>query len=193
MAQAISALESWGIGDAISVPGTTQQQPQPHQQHNQQQQQSQCSQPNQSPATASATPSLPSSSFQPNQLIFQHSPVVTQFINAWDDLQRATGVATGTVKSHIVGLLQEFNTQSHTTTFEPDNETQRIRDHNQQIILENTQAMVNIQQQFCVASSNSFSALMCCFVCHAPVGFSHDTDCAMVQQQSYPHYQKRQK
>ncbi|XP_031622247.1 uncharacterized protein LOC116340129 [Contarinia nasturtii] len=99
--------------------------------------------------------------------------VATQFINAWDDLARATTVATSTVKSHIVSLLQEFVTQS-LTSFEPDSD---IRDHNQQIIMETTQTMVNIQHQFCVASYDSFSTLMCCFMCHAPVGFPHDSDC----------------
>lgn len=117
-----------------------------------------------------------------------------QFINAWDDLARATAVATSTVKSHIVGVLQDFVTQTIiSASFDQDTELQRIRDHNQQIILEITQAMVNIQHQFCVASNDSFSSLMCCFICQAPVGFSHTDDCAMVQQPPHPHFQKRQK
>lgn len=58
------------------------------------------------------------------------------------------------------------------------------RDHNQQIIMETAQTMVNVQHQFCVASYDSFSPLMCCFVCQAPVGFAHDPECAMIQQ--YP-------
>lgn len=86
---------------------------------------------------------------------------------------RATAVATSTVKSHIVSVLQDFVTQS-LTSFETDAD---IRDHNQQIIMETTQTMINIQHQFCVASYDSFSTLMCCFMCHAPVGFPHDQEC----------------
>lgn len=70
-------------------------------------------------------------------------------------------------------MLQDFVTQSFTTC---DQETE-IRDHNQQIIMETTQTMINIQHQFCVASYDSFSTLMCCFMCQAPVGFPHDNEC----------------
>lgn len=83
---------------------------------------------------------------------------------------RATAVATSTVKSHIVSVLQDFVTQS-LPSFEPTDAD--IRDHNQQIIMETTQTMINIQHQFCV----TFSTLMCCFMCHAPVGFPHDAEC----------------
>lgn len=41
--------------------------------------------------------------------------------------------------------------------------------------------MINIQHQFCMASCDAFSSLMCCFICQAPIGFPHDSDCAMVQ------------
>lgn len=94
---------------------------------------------------------------------------------------RATAVATATVKSHVVSVLQDFVTQS-LTTFEPDAE---IRDHNQQIIMETTQTMINIQHQFCVASYDSFSSLMCCFMCHAPVGFPHDVECGFQKRYKY--------
>lgn len=93
---------------------------------------------------------------------------------------RATAVATSTVKSHIVSVLQDFVTQS-LTAFEPDSE---LRDHNQNIIMETTQTMINIQHQFCVASYDSFSTLMCCFMCQAPVGFPHDTDCGFHKRQT---------
>lgn len=46
--------------------------------------------------------------------------------------------------------------------------------------METAQTMVNVQHQFCVASYDSFSPLMCCFVCQAPVGFPHDPECAMI-------------
>lgn len=127
-----------------------------------------------------------------NQHTIPQALVATQFISAWDDLARwvyslnaisgnhiqlivfrATAVATSTVKTHVVSVLQDFVTQSFTNC---DQETE-IRDHNQQIIMETTQTMINIQHQFCVASYDSFSTLMCCFMCQAPVGFPHDSEC----------------
>lgn len=153
-------------------------------------------------------------------------------MTAWDDLARATAVATSTVKSHIVNVLQDFvtttaasaaqqptpysahivdpnlaggpnaNTTATTTTHCPSASTssttttgattpaassdpleaQRIREHNQQLLVETTQTMINIQHQFCVASYESFSTSMCCFVCQAPIGCPHDDGCAMLRQ-----------
>ena len=94
-------------------------------------------------------------------------------------------MATSTVKSHIVSVLQDFITTPIVPTAptnEQDFDQQRLRDHNQQIILENAQTMINIQHQFCAASYDAFSSLMCCFVCQAPVGFSHDPECAIINQ-----------
>ena len=95
---------------------------------------------------------------------------------------RATAVATSTVKSHIVSVLQDFVIQSQAADQESF-DSQRIKEHNQQIVMETAQTMINIQHQFCVASYDSFSTLMCCFVCQAPVGFPHDSECAMINQQ----------
>ncbi|GAB0100393.1 uncharacterized protein DMENIID0001_164260 [Sergentomyia squamirostris] len=108
----------------------------------------------------------------------------SQFTSAWDDLARATVVATSTVKSHIVTVLQDYITQSLNTFEHQEGEVQRIKDHNQQVVMENAQTMINLQHQFCVASYDSFSHLMCCFVCQAPVGCAHDPDCALVQPQA---------
>ncbi|XP_055385867.1 uncharacterized protein LOC129614935 isoform X2 [Condylostylus longicornis] len=115
------------------------------------------------------------------------SQLSAHFTNAWEDLQRATAVATSTVKSHIVTVLQDFITTSMApttaqVTVEQEIEQQRVRDHNQQIVLENAQTMINIQHQFCAASYDSFSSLTCCFVCQVPLGFSHDPECTMIQQ-----------
>lgn len=45
--------------------------------------------------------------------------------------------------------------------------------------------MINLQHQFCGASYEMFSPLMCCFMCQTPVGFNHESDCAVLQQQSF--------
>lgn len=188
LAQTMSALEQWGVHEAavLAMASASQQQ--------QQQQQTQPT-PSQLPqaqaTTSSAVPPQQPTVQTTSQPNMQNSPVATQLINAWDDLARATAVATSTVKSHIVGMLQEFVTQS-LSTFDQEAELQRVRDFNQQIITDTTQTMIKIQHQFCGASYESFSALMCCFVCQAPVGYPHDADCAMVQQQPNAHFQKRQ-
>lgn len=96
---------------------------------------------------------------------------------------RATAVASSTVKSHVVSVLQDFVIHSY-NPYEQDGDIQH-RDHNHQIIMETTQTMVNIQHQFCVASYESFSTLMCCFICQAPVGFPHDTECAFQKRHAY--------
>lgn len=92
------------------------------------------------------------------------------------------------MKSHIVSVLQDFVVTS-LVTFEQESDVQKVREHNQSIVMENAQTMINIQHQFCVASYDSFSSLMCCFVCQTPVGFPHDSECAMVQQPHFPRTQ----
>ncbi|XP_011193214.1 uncharacterized protein LOC105218998 isoform X3 [Zeugodacus cucurbitae] len=114
---------------------------------------------------------------------FFHNHPSSYLTHYWNDLARATAVATSTVKAHIMGLLQEFVVLS---TVDPspicEIEQKRIRDHNELIIMENAQAMINIQHQFCAASYDAFSSLTCCFVCQSPVGFPHESECIMIKQ-----------
>lgn len=83
---------------------------------------------------------------------------------AWGDLARASAVATSTVKSHVVAVLQEFVTQPVNTTREEQQqmemEAHRVREHNQGIISEVLQTMINLQHQFCIASYDSFAHLL---------------------------------
>ncbi|XP_019563085.1 uncharacterized protein LOC109431320 [Aedes albopictus] len=151
LAQAIAALEPWASFDQSSQQtGGSQQQ--------QQQQQSQ-------------QPFIPSQI--PSHMAFQ-------FITAWDDLARASVVATSTVKSHIVSVLQDFKTQP-SSSVDQESELLHIREYNQLILQDNAQTMINLQHQFCVASCDSFAQLMCCYQCQTQVGFPHDPECPMVQ------------
>lgn len=174
-----SSIDPAATAATAAIPNTVQQQ----------QSGGQTNQPQTPTGSGGSNQSTPQQSSLNNA---SNTPISAQFINAWDDLARATAVATSTVKSHIVGVLQDFVVQSSAGNYD-EAELQRVREHNQQIILETAQTMVNIQHQFCVASYDSFSALMCCFICQAPVGFSHDADCAMVQQPPHQSFQKRQK
>ncbi|EDX11411.1 GD14978 [Drosophila simulans] len=107
----------------------------------------------------------------------------TYLTNSWNDLARATTVATGTVKTHMLALLQDFVTMSSLDqTSSTDLDQKRFREHNELIVLENAQAVINIQHQFCAASYDAFSSLTCCFVCQSPVGFPHEQDCSVMKQ-----------
>nr|NP_001163490.1 uncharacterized protein Dmel_CG11307, isoform C [Drosophila melanogaster]NP_730667.3 uncharacterized protein Dmel_CG11307, isoform D [Drosophila melanogaster]AAF51753.3 uncharacterized protein Dmel_CG11307, isoform D [Drosophila melanogaster]ACH92533.1 LD14019p [Drosophila melanogaster]ACZ94761.1 uncharacterized protein Dmel_CG11307, isoform C [Drosophila melanogaster] len=109
----------------------------------------------------------------------------TYLTNSWNDLARATTVATGTVKTHMLALLQDFVTiSSMDQTSSTDLDQKRLREHNELIVLENAQAVINIQHQFCAASYDAFSSLTCCFVCQSPVGFPHEQDCSVMKQRN---------
>ncbi|XP_058119000.1 uncharacterized protein LOC131289434 isoform X2 [Anopheles ziemanni] len=108
------------------------------------------------------------------------SHMAFQFITAWDELARASVMATSTVKSHIVSVLQDFKTQP-LATVEQESELLHIKEYNQLILQDNAQTMINLQHQFCVASCDAFAQLMCCYQCQTQVGFPHDPDCPMMQ------------
>ncbi|XP_016959472.1 uncharacterized protein LOC108030846 [Drosophila biarmipes] len=109
----------------------------------------------------------------------------TYLTNSWNDLARATSVATGTVKTHMLALLQDFvSISSMDQSSNTELDQKRFREHNELIVLENAQAVINIQHQFCAASYDAFSSLTCCFVCQSPVGFPHEQDCSVIKQRN---------
>lgn len=83
------------------------------------------------------------------------SPTSYQILSAWDELAKATSIATSTVKSHIVSKLQDFVTQS-VATFEHEADLQRAREHNQYVVHDSFQTLTNLQHQFSVASVEFF-------------------------------------
>uniref|UniRef100_A0A182Y208 DUF4745 domain-containing protein n=1 Tax=Anopheles stephensi TaxID=30069 RepID=A0A182Y208_ANOST len=161
LAQTIAALEPWAYFDQPNSTGGGGSNP-------------------------SGGPSPPQSQQQPQipQLPFTTSQIPShmafQFITAWDELARASVMATSTVKSHIVSVLQDFKTQP-LATVEQESELLHIKEYNQLILQDNAQTMINLQHQFCVASCDAFAQLMCCYQCQTQVGFPHDPDCPMVQ------------
>uniref|UniRef100_A0A182N2M2 DUF4745 domain-containing protein n=1 Tax=Anopheles dirus TaxID=7168 RepID=A0A182N2M2_9DIPT len=163
LAQTIAALEPWAYFDQPNATGG-QSSGVPSPQQSQQQQQQACPQIPQLPFTTSQIP----------------SHMAFQFITAWDELARASVMATSTVKSHIVSVLQDFKTQP-LATVEQESELLHIKEYNQLILQDNAQTMINLQHQFCVASCDAFAQLMCCYQCQTQVGFPHDPDCPMVQ------------
>lgn len=91
-----------------------------------------------------------------------------------------------------MSLLQDFITQSYTTAFEQDNEAQRIREHNQQIVQENIETMINLQHQFCIASYESFAQLMNCYQCQSHGGYQHDVDGSIIHSKLHSEQQPSQ-
>lgn len=89
-----------------------------------------------------------------------------QILSAWDDLAKATSIATATVKSHIVSKLQDFITQP-IATFEHETDLQRVREHNQYVVHDSFQTLTNLQHQFSVASCEFF--VQCIFQSGYPV------------------------
>lgn len=79
-----------------------------------------------------------------------------QIILAWDELAKGTNIATATVKSHMVSILQDFITQP-LSTLEQENDTQKAKDQNQLVIHESFQTLVNLQHQFSIASCEFFA------------------------------------
>lgn len=94
------------------------------------------------------------------------SPTSYQILSAWDELAKATSIATATVKSHIVSKLQDFITQP-VVTFEHETDLQRAREHNQYVVHDSFQTLVNLQHQFSVASCEFF--VQCIFQSGYPV------------------------
>lgn len=89
-----------------------------------------------------------------------------QILSAFDELAKATSIATATVKSHIVSKLQDFITQP-VATFEQESDMLRVREHNQYVVHDSFQTLVNLQHQFSVASSEFFA--QCIFQSGYPV------------------------
>ncbi|EDW76818.1 uncharacterized protein Dwil_GK18336 [Drosophila willistoni] len=118
--------------------------------------------------------------------LFNNHPT-SYLTNSWNDLARATTMATSTVKTHMLAVLQDFVTLSsvdQAPNINNEMEQKRIREHNELIVLENAQSVINIQHQFCAASYDAFSSLTCCCVCQSPVGFPHEQDCSVLKQKS---------
>ncbi|XP_063708361.1 uncharacterized protein LOC134836989 [Culicoides brevitarsis] len=102
------------------------------------------------------------------------SATAYQILSAWDELAKATSIATSTVKSHIVSKLQDFITQP-VATFENENELQRAREHNQYVVHDSFQTLTNLQHQFSVASCEFF--VQCIFQSGYPVEPTNAVSC----------------
>ncbi|XP_044732629.1 uncharacterized protein LOC123295366 isoform X2 [Chrysoperla carnea] len=105
--------------------------------------------------------------------------VASQCQTSWDELLKATLVATQTVKTHIVASLQDI---SIVDTYSEQDSQQQF-DNNQQIISENVLTFINLQYQFSLANCEFFGIMATCPCCQTLSGGVHDPDCGMASLQ----------
>ncbi|KAH0821063.1 hypothetical protein GEV33_001728 [Tenebrio molitor] len=94
---------------------------------------------------------------------------------SWEELTRATIVASNSVKTHIAAAMQDMSIGDTFT----ESDAQRQQDHNQQIIAENLLTFINLQYQFSIAGCECFGSMAMCPSCQATPGGIHDPDCSM--------------
>lgn len=104
----------------------------------------------------------------------QTVPLALQCHASWEELGKATIIASNTVKTHIAAAMQDM------VICEPISEcdVQRQMEHNQQIIHENLLTFINLQYQFSIAGCECFGNMATCPCCQTVSGL-HDAECNM--------------
>ncbi|KAL1517441.1 hypothetical protein ABEB36_001205 [Hypothenemus hampei] len=105
----------------------------------------------------------------------QNIPIATQCMNSWEDLTRATAIASSSVKNHIAAAMQDMSIGDTFT----ESDAQRQLEHNQHIIMENLLTFINLQYQFSIASCENFGSMAMCPSCQTTPGGVHNSDCSM--------------
>lgn len=119
----------------------------------------------------------------------QNIPMASQCLNSWDELTRATGIASSSVKNHIAAAMQDMSIGDTFT----EADAQRQLEHNQHIIAENLLTFINLQYQFSIASCENFGAMAMCPSCQTTPGGVHNSDCSMATvQQCFSKHESRQ-
>ncbi|XP_030751460.1 uncharacterized protein LOC115878985 [Sitophilus oryzae] len=118
----------------------------------------------------------------------QNVPIATQCMLSWEDLSRATAIASSSVKNHIAAAMQDMSIGDTFT----DVDAQRQLEHNQQIITENLLTFINLQYQFSIASCETFGSMALCPSCQTTPGGVHNSDCSMAAvQQCFSKHEPR--
>lgn len=120
----------------------------------------------------------PGSTYSPHTSL----QITTQCLSGWDELTRATMIATGTVKAHMVAALQQYMNSAAAINNLGDQfetESQRIKENCHQIICDNVLSLVNLQYQFCIACSECLGTITTCPCCQTTAGNPHDPECSM--------------
>lgn len=105
----------------------------------------------------------------------QNVQLASQCTASWDELTKATVVASHTVKSHIAAAMQDMMIGETFTEVD----AQRQQEHNQLIITENILTFINLQYQFSIAGCECLGSMAMCPSCQTPAGGSHEPECSM--------------
>lgn len=126
----------------------------------------------------------------------QNIPLASQCQISWDELTRATIIASNSVKTHIAAAMQDMSIGETFT----ESDSLRQQEHNQHIITENLLTFINLQYQFSIAGCENFGTMALCPSCQTTPGGAHNSDCSMAalqqcflrpgdrSQMSSPHY-----
>lgn len=110
---------------------------------------------------------------------FQTVPLASQCQSSWEELAKATIIASNTVKTHIAATMQDMIIGETYT----ESDAQRQQEHNQHIIFENLLTFINLQYQFSIASCECFGPVATCPCCQTVSGGVHNPDCTMASLQ----------
>lgn len=101
-------------------------------------------------------------------------PLASQCQASWEELGKATIIASNTVKTHIAAAMQDMIIIDTLT----ESDAQKQQEHNQQIIYDNLLTFINLQYQFSIAGCECFGQIATCPCCQTNSG-GHDPDCSM--------------
>lgn len=117
----------------------------------------------------------------------QNIPLANQCTSSWDELTKATVIASNTVKTHIAAAMQDMIIGETFTEID----AQRQQEHNQLIITENILTFINLQYQFSIAGCECLGSMAMCPSCQTAAGGPHEQDCSMaLLQQSFARSQE---
>lgn len=104
----------------------------------------------------------------------QTIPLASQCQASWEELGKATIIASNTVKTHIAAAMQDMIIVDTLT----ESDAQKQQEHNQQIIYDNLLTFINLQYQFSIAGCECFGQIATCPCCQTMSG-GHNLDCSM--------------
>ncbi|CAG9854463.1 unnamed protein product [Phyllotreta striolata] len=105
----------------------------------------------------------------------QNIPLALQCQSSWEELSKSTVIASNSVKTHIANAMQDMSIGETFT----ESDAQRQQDHNQQIIMENLMAFINLQYQFSIAGCENFGSMAMCPLCQTAPGGVHSSECSL--------------
>lgn len=105
----------------------------------------------------------------------QNIQLANQCNSSWDELTKATVIASHTVKTHIAAAMQDMIIGETFT----DTDAQRQQEHNQLIVTENILTFINLQYQFSIAGCECLGSMAMCPSCQTAAGGPHEPDCSI--------------